>query len=118
MNKRQYKLYQDGRRHARNGGGLSGCPYADTDGDAWRAGVRSVLDEQDGGGPCLSAILSRTAATPPARSASSAASDSIRRTTADSLRNISAFDMAIGSPFWRPSGGTSLNRTFDSGELA
>jgi len=45
MNRRDYALFCEGRLHAENGHGLSGSPYGGRDGDLWRSGVRSWLDE-------------------------------------------------------------------------
>jgi len=45
MNRRDYALFCEGRWHAENGRGLSDSPYGGRDGDLWRGGVRSWLDE-------------------------------------------------------------------------
>jgi hypothetical protein len=45
MNQRDYRLYLDGREAAAAGKGLSDSPHGGTDGDLWRRGVRSWLDE-------------------------------------------------------------------------
>ena len=56
MNQREYRLHLDGREAAARGAGLSDSPHGGPDGDLWRGGVRSWLDEhgdeydQDGGG--------------------------------------------------------------------
>ena len=45
MNQRDYRLYLDGRHAAADGSGISGSPYGGRDGDLWRSGVRTWLDE-------------------------------------------------------------------------
>ena len=45
MNARDYRLHLDGREAAARGAGLSDSPYGGRDGDLWRGGVRSWLDE-------------------------------------------------------------------------
>jgi hypothetical protein len=45
MNRRDYILYLDGREAAAAGSGLSDSPHGGRDGDLWRGGVRSWLDE-------------------------------------------------------------------------
>ena len=45
MNRRDYALFCEGRWHAENGRGLSDSPHGGRDGDLWRGGVRSWLDE-------------------------------------------------------------------------
>ena len=45
MNRRDYDLFREGRWHAENGRGLSDSPHGGRDGDLWRGGVRSWLDE-------------------------------------------------------------------------
>ena len=56
MNRRDYQLHLDGRQAAGGGAGLSDSPYGGRDGDLWRSGVRSWLDETgdlDAAGPDL-----------------------------------------------------------------
>ena len=45
MNQRDYRLHLDGREAAARGAGLSDSPHGGRDGDLWRGGVRSWLDE-------------------------------------------------------------------------
>ena len=45
MNQREYHLYLDGRQAAAGGAGLSDSPHGGIDGDLWRSGVRSWLDD-------------------------------------------------------------------------
>jgi hypothetical protein len=45
MNARDYRLHTEGREAAAGGDGLSDSPYGGRDGDLWRGGVRSWLDE-------------------------------------------------------------------------
>jgi len=45
MNARDYRLHLDGREAAARGAGLSDSPHGGRDGDLWRGGVRSWLDE-------------------------------------------------------------------------
>lgn len=45
MNARDYRLHLDGREAAACGAGLSDSPHGGRDGDLWRGGVRSWLDE-------------------------------------------------------------------------
>jgi hypothetical protein len=45
MNRRDYLLHVAGRQAAASGAGLSDAPYGGRDGDLWRGGVRSWLDE-------------------------------------------------------------------------
>jgi len=47
MNRRDYRLHLDGREAAARGAGLSDSPHGGRDGDLWRGGVRSWLDEND-----------------------------------------------------------------------
>jgi hypothetical protein len=47
MNARDYRLHLDGREAAARGSGLSDSPYGGRDGDLWRGGIRSWLDEND-----------------------------------------------------------------------
>lgn len=46
MTRRDYRLYLEGYQAAAHGSGLSDSPYGGKDGDLWRRGVRSWLDEQ------------------------------------------------------------------------
>jgi hypothetical protein len=56
MNSLDYAMFLQGREAAARGAGLSDSPHGGSDGDLWRAGVRSWLDEhgdetdQDGSG--------------------------------------------------------------------
>ena len=45
MNARDYRLHLDGYQAAARGAGLSDSPHGGRDGDLWRGGVRSWLDE-------------------------------------------------------------------------
>jgi len=45
MNARDYRIYCSGREAAARGAGLSDSPHGGSDGDLWRDGVRSWLDE-------------------------------------------------------------------------
>ena len=45
MNRRDYHLHLDGYAAAARGAGLSDSPHGGSDGDLWRGGVRSWLDE-------------------------------------------------------------------------
>ena len=45
MNARDYRLHLDGREAAARGAGLSDSPHGGRDGDLWRGGVRTWLDE-------------------------------------------------------------------------
>jgi len=48
MNARDYRLHLDGRQAAARGSGLSDSPHGGRDGDLWRSGVATWLDEHDG----------------------------------------------------------------------
>jgi len=45
MNRRDYTIYMLGYQAAAGGAGLSDSPHGGRDGDLWRGGVRSWLDE-------------------------------------------------------------------------
>lgn len=47
MNQRDYQLYLEGYHAAAHGSGLSDDPHGGRDGDLWRRGVKSWLDEQN-----------------------------------------------------------------------
>ena len=46
MNARDYRIHLDGKEAAARGAGLSDSPHGGKDGDLWRGGVRSWLDER------------------------------------------------------------------------
>ena len=45
MNARDYRIHLDGKEAAARGAGLSDSPHGGKDGELWRGGVRSWLDE-------------------------------------------------------------------------
>ena len=59
MNARQYAIFNEGRAHAAQGGGLSGSPYADDDGRVWREGVAAGIREQAAAAETCTAAQSR-----------------------------------------------------------
>jgi len=69
MNARDYRIHLDGYAAAARGSGLSDSPHGGRDGDLWRGGVRSWLDEHDDQGQ-LGSLVRMSDTAPDAANAS------------------------------------------------
>ena len=47
MNQRDYRLYLEGREAAERGAGLSDTPYGGRDGNLWRRGLLSWINDNE-----------------------------------------------------------------------